>query len=106
MAVKGIIKALEDESTGAPISFFRLVHYHVDKRSNTCYGLLAGYVSEAKFDDGKNPMSTVNVTVNEVPPIGVDTESWLCEQIILPAAPEAPENVLAGGTLVHYVEEE
>jgi len=100
MAVKGIQKTLEDESTGAPISFFRLVQYQVDKRSNASFGLLAGYVSEAKFDEGKNPMSTISVSLQGFPEPGADTESWIYGQVILPAAEGSPENVFEGGTLV------
>lgn len=102
-SIIGLEKIIEDPGTGGQATYHVVVQYLVQLFNGGGSAVtLAGYVSRAAHESGKNPLmhSTAQIKVR---PTG-DCEAWpdwFCQQIL---ANVAPGDAFVGATPVHAAE--
>lgn len=102
----GLQKAIEFNNTGITLNYWRLNSVEVDIEANRTKVRVGGYVSKADALAGKKAVHNVfREFVGSNNPIGMETDprdyqSLLYAKLRETPAPMAPQNQLAGATLV------
>lgn len=99
----GLEKPIEDPGTGGMASYHVVVQHLVQLRTGTSAVTLAGFVSQAAAEAGKQPLMHITAQLKTAP-IGDSATwpDWFCRQIL--NAETGGTNVLADAVPVYLAE--
>lgn len=95
--ILAINASIEDESTGAIAKFHVIEFYSVDLKYKAINATLNGYVSRAKYEQGRNAVTSHSLTIQGLPDDLTQLDlDWLYNQAISKEA----DSVFTGAKLV------
>lgn len=106
--VIGIAAEIVSEDTGVPAHFHTVSNVNIDYVNKMTFATVSSYYSEKLYENGKAAVGSLNTTLYDIPPRGVDVIDWVCRSLIAPVEEGATDaygntitpHALTGGTLV------
>ncbi|MBB1601589.1 hypothetical protein [Variovorax sp. UMC13] len=99
----GLEKPIEDPGTGGMASYHVVVQHLVQLRTRTSAVTLAGFVSQAAAEAGKQPLMHITAQIKDAPTgDSAAWPDWFCRQIL--NAETGGTNVLADAVPVYAAE--
>ncbi|RPD83129.1 hypothetical protein EGK75_13480 [Neisseria weixii] len=78
----GMIADIEDVNTGVPASYHVVSGVHLDLTNRYYTVTVDSYFNQKLFEKGKKALGSVQFTLSEAPPRGVDVIDWALSALV------------------------